>query len=151
MTLRGCHFCGCEFVASPKALEINAEAFHPQPNLAFGQAQIARGTGHVAIAGLEFSHDHLVFQRGHGGIERAGGAFLGWILFLQRRRQMMRFNRLPRTQQNGALDAILQFAHVAGPMVADQQINRRGGYAPHVFTAVLAELVHEMIGQQQQV
>jgi hypothetical protein len=31
-----------ESVASPKALEINTEAFHPQPNLPFGQAQVAR-------------------------------------------------------------------------------------------------------------
>jgi hypothetical protein len=75
--LRGGSFRGSESATAAETLEINAETFNPQADLTL--VKIARRCGHVAFTSFEFGHNHLVFQRGHNGFERAAGALLGRI------------------------------------------------------------------------
>ena len=53
----------------------------------------------------------------HRAFERPGGWFVELIRGLQGRGKVVRLEGVAAAQQDGALDAVLQFAHVAGPVV----------------------------------
>jgi hypothetical protein len=145
-------FRGGGFIAPPEAFEINVEAFHAQTDLAFRQAQIARRGSHVAVVGLEFGDDHFIFECGHGGFQRAAGAFFGRILLLQRGRQVVGLNDLVRAQQRRRARCnfpVRARCRASGSWPAGQ--SPRWRCAARSFPLLLAELFHKMIRQQQDV
>src|SRR4051812_28408359 len=57
----------------------------------------------------------------------------------------------PFGDQHGALDRVLELAHVAGPAVADQQVIHRRRQRLDVLLVALPELVEEIVAEQRDV
>jgi len=53
--------------------------------------------------------------------------------------------------QERPLEAVLQLAHVARPVVRHQHVDRGGGDAAHVLAVSRRELLDEVVGQQRNV
>ena len=50
--------------------------------------------------------------------------------------------------QNGAFDHVFEFPDVAGPMIAEQHVNRRRRDAPDAVLVDLGKLLEKVVGQQ---
>ena len=49
---------------------------------------------------------------------------------------------------DGALDDVFQFAHIAGPVVLNEQLERAGGDARDVFSQLRGNALHKVLRQQ---
>jgi len=137
---------------APESLEINAIAFDPQAHLPFGEAEATGGRGHVAVGVFQFADDHFEFEGGDGGVEGAGGGGgFGGVFFLQGGREVMRFDGWPVGEQDGTFHGVLEFADVAWPMVAHEEINGGGGNALDGLAVGSGVFFYEMIGEEKDV
>ena len=54
-------------------------------------------------------------------------------------------------EQDGALNAVFQFADVAGPMISNHHIDGGGADPTDVFIHTLGVCFHEVIGEKQDI
>ena len=98
--------------------------------------------------------DKVPFDRRERGIERALGrqkAIQGSKPLFGRgqlERQVVRLNLLALGHQGGMGHHILQFPHVAGPGMADQQLNGSRGKACSADSALLHKVSQTGLGQK---
>ena len=64
---------------------------------------------------------------------------------------MARLDRVIVTQDDGALDAVLELAHVSGPGVCLQVVKRRGRQAQRLLVEIMAEPIDEVARQNQRI
>ena len=112
---------------------------------ALGLDVVSGGELFVALGVIEGGADHaaldLVERRSDREVEVAGAALRG----RDRRREVFGDDRRALAEHDRALDHVLELAHVAGPVVAHQQIER-GALDGDARLAVLAAVdVEEVI------
>ena len=117
----------------------------------FGGVKQLRRPLAVAARGLERILNYVAFIGADCGIQRKPADGARSFRRLQGRRQVMAVDDAGLTNQDRALDYILQFANVAGPMVAGEHVDRRRRYPLETFVMLVSELFHEVIGQQQNI
>ena len=61
--------------------------------------------------------------------------------------QLRNVNEVPVRHHPGVFDAVLQFPHVARPVVLQQQPERPPCHPSNLFVTLLIEVVHEVIHQ----
>ena len=117
-----------------------------------GGAEQPRGLGAVPARGLQRvqrsgpSRTAATASSSEARGHRAGG--LGG---LQGGRQVVAVDDAAVADQHRALDDVLQLAHVAGPVVADQHVDGGGGDAPDALAVLARVLGEEVVGEQQDV
>ena len=82
--------------------------------------------GAVAAGALERVLDQVLLVGRERLLERLARERARDLRRLERRRQVVRVDDVAVAHQHGALDAVLELAHVAGPVVAHQHVDRRG-------------------------
>ena len=66
-------------------------------------------------------------------------------------RQMNPFDGVVITDQYSPFHAVLQFPHIAGPVILDEQIYGGSGYPFYVLVVFTVELVKKVLGQKQNI
>src|SRR4029453_15769960 len=143
----------CPFSLS---LDLTLETFPVYPKLpnlivqdAVRCAQQSRCPSPVAARALQRILQQVLLVRGDGVREREADDGARGFGGLQRGRQGLRVDALTIPDQHRAPDRVLELAHVAGPVIRGQHVNRRCRDAPDVFSVLGGEPLQEIVGQQQ--
>src|SRR6185295_14447264 len=119
--------------ASPESTALDAVLANFVAENALGGVQQLCGTGAIASRRLERILNQVLlvfFDRSRKRLSRNGSAC---SRRLKARRQVMAVDDLAITYQDCALDAVLEFSNVAGPVVGGQHIYRGSRYPLNVF------------------
>ena len=117
------------------------------------EAEALRGARLVAGLVLEHALDELALELGERhpardrGAEEVGGPALAHV-----RRQIVVGDQLALAQRDAALEHVHQLAHVAGPVIGEQQVLRLGRQAHPARRRLLrAELREHVLGERHDV
>src|SRR5262249_40882792 len=107
----------------PEALGVDAVLPDFVVDDPLGAVEEPRRLRAVASRGLQRVLNQILFVGGDGVAERDARHRPGGFGRLQRGRQMMAVNHLAVAGQDGALERVLELAHVAGPVVAGEHVD----------------------------
>jgi len=110
-----------------------------------GLADVASG---VAQAAGEIVVLELLDEPALGGAETLQGSVA--VASAEGGRQVGRLDEGTGREEDGALDGVLQLAHVAGVVVGEQQLLGRGGETP-ALAVLRVEAVEERVGEEEDV
>ena len=116
-----------------------------------GGVEEPRGPGPVAAGALEGVEDQVLLVGRQGVLERLAGQGPRDLGGLQAGGQVVGVDRPSLAHQHRPLDAVLQLAHVARPVVAHQQVDGAGGDAADVLALVRRVLLDEVVGEERDV
>jgi hypothetical protein len=102
--------------------------------------------GHVSSRVFEGIDDQLFFIILNGPFKGEGRDGTGLFSGLKGGRKMMAVDHLIRAEKDGSLHTVLEFSHIARPMVLHEHVNRRSRYPSDLLFMFLVEFVNEMVG-----
>ena len=117
--------------------------------------EFAAGGAQVAVVALERFVQYFalkVVKNGRkGSLVVTDECRIACAARLQRRRQVVRVDASVGGGEAGMLDAIFQFPHVAGPVVAHEHVDGGGAQAQDSLAVLEVHLLDKMVGEQQYV
>ncbi len=109
------------------------------------------GLGHITLGVFESINNQLFLVVLNCPFKGEGRDGAGLFSGLKGGREMMAVNHLIRAEKNSPLHTILEFSHIARPMVLHEHVNGRCGYPSDFLLVFLVEFFDEMISQQEDI
>src|SRR5262249_743554 len=115
------------------------------------QAKYLRGLLLIPVRALQRLEDRHLFALSQRAVRRNDEIHGARRLLANRFRKIGDGDLGALRHEHGALDGILELAHVAGPAVADQQVvdRRREGF--HIALIALAESIEKIVAEQRNI
>ena len=130
---------------------IDIEFLDAESHQALGDPQIAGSLGLVSRRIFQGLDNHLSLYAAHRFFEGSSHGGVRCVGGLKGGGQMMAVHYVIVGNEDGALDAVFEFAYVSGPMVTHQHINSGGRYSPDILVVLLAVLLDEEVGEFQDI
>ena len=116
-----------------------------------GGGEVACGGGDVAVLAFEGVDDEVAFVEGYSFVKGAGADGVGGVGGLEGGGQVVALDDAFVSEEDGAFDAVFEFADVAGPMVGDHHVDGGGGDASDGFVEFFGVLFDEEVGEEEDV
>jgi hypothetical protein len=113
-------------------------------------AQPPRGAAHVPAGALEHTQDVLALELLHRLAQRRARVLAQARAGLGHRhveRHVLQMDDRAPGEDDGAMQDVLELAHVAGPVVAREHLEGTGRHAAHVAVALAGDLAHEVLDE----
>src|SRR5260370_41667570 len=114
------------------------------------QAEEFGSLGKAALGLLQGGEDEMFLGVAHGLVEFGGGFGNGQCAVGQSVRQVFGKNQVGGADDDGALDGVLQFADVAGPIVLGETGTRGGRKSTDLGVGARGGTRDEMVGEQRE-
>jgi hypothetical protein len=133
------------------SLGIDLKPFHAIRDNPFCGIEKPGRFGHVPSGVFEGIDDQFPFKVLHCRFKGKGRDGSGLFSGLKGGRQMMAVDYLIRAEKDSSLHTILEFSHIARPMVLHEHVNGRRRYPSDLLFMFLVEFFDEIVGQQEDV
>ena len=107
--------------------------------------------GHIASGVFEGINDQLFFIVLNGPFKGKGRDGAGLFSGLKGGGEMMAVDHLIGAEKDRSLHAILEFSHIAGPMVLHEHIDGRRRYPSDFLLMLLVKFFNEIVGQEENI
>jgi hypothetical protein len=130
---------------------LDLEFLHTVGDHPFCGLEKSGGFGHIAAGVFESINNQLFLIVLNCPFKRKGREGAGLFSGLKSGRKMMGVDHLIRAEKNRSLHTILEFSHIARPMVLHEHVNGRSRYPSDFLFMFLVEFFDEIVSEQKDV